>query len=132
MKLYRCRFNRKILGVCGGLGHLFRVDPNVIRIICIFSCLATGIFPLALAYGIAAFVIPEGPLIYIEIPGKKLLRSSRNKVVSGLCAGIGNYFGINPALIRLGFFILTFVTFALPTIFTYIISSSIINEDRSR
>ena len=32
---------------------------------------------------------------------KKLLRSVDNRMVCGVCAGIGNYFNIDPTLIRL-------------------------------
>ena len=33
---------------------------------------------------------------------KKLHKSNDNKMVDGVCGGIGAYFGIDPTLIRLG------------------------------
>ena len=33
---------------------------------------------------------------------KKLYKSNDNKMVDGVCGGIGAYFGIDPTLIRLG------------------------------
>lgn len=33
---------------------------------------------------------------------KKLYKSNDNKMVDGVCSGIGAYFGIDPTLIRLG------------------------------
>lgn len=39
---------------------------------------------------------------------KKLFKSSRNKVLTGTCGGIGEYFNIDPTLIRLIFVIVTF------------------------
>ncbi len=33
----------------------------------------------------------------------KTLRKSNNKMVCGVCAGIAEYFGIDPTLVRLGF-----------------------------
>ena len=34
---------------------------------------------------------------------KQLCKSSTNKKIAGVCGGIGEYFGIDPTLIRLGF-----------------------------
>lgn len=39
---------------------------------------------------------------------KRLLRSSRGKIVAGVCAGLGEYFEIDPVLIRALFIIATF------------------------
>jgi len=35
---------------------------------------------------------------------KKLKRSSSNKVIGGVCAGIAEYFDIDPVLVRILFF----------------------------
>jgi phage shock protein C len=32
-KLFRSRTNRKIAGVCGGLGDYFNIDPTLVRIL---------------------------------------------------------------------------------------------------
>lgn len=32
---------------------------------------------------------------------KKLVRSSRNKVIAGICAGLGEYFNIDVTVVRL-------------------------------
>ena len=34
--------------------------------------------------------------------GKTLYKSDQNKMVDGVCGGIGEYFGIDPTIIRLG------------------------------
>lgn len=33
---------------------------------------------------------------------KKLYKSNTNKMLDGVCAGIADYFGIDPTLVRLG------------------------------
>lgn len=33
----------------------------------------------------------------------KLYRSRDNKVISGVCSGLGNYFGVDPLIFRMGF-----------------------------
>ena len=58
-QLYRSRTNRKIAGVCGGLGEYMNLDPTIIRLIWVLLilCAVTGL----LAYLIAALIIPENP-----------------------------------------------------------------------
>ncbi len=41
--------------------------------------------------------------------GKKLYRSRENRVLGGVCGGIGEYFEIDPVIVRLIFLILFFV-----------------------
>jgi phage shock protein C len=57
-RLYRSQHNRVLLGVCGGLGEYFNVDPVIVRVIWIVVTLATAVFPGILAYFIVALVIP--------------------------------------------------------------------------
>ena len=33
---------------------------------------------------------------------KRLTRSTANRTLAGVCAGIGEYFGIDPTLVRIG------------------------------
>lgn len=40
--------------------------------------------------------------------GKKLYRSRTDKMVAGVCGGLGKYLGIDPTLIRLIFALLVF------------------------
>lgn len=56
-RLFRSRVNRKLLGVCGGLGEYFNIDPTVVRLLWIFSFFAVGIG--LFAYIIAAIIMPE-------------------------------------------------------------------------
>ncbi len=56
-KLYRSNANKKICGVCGGIGEFFGVDPTIIRLAWVFITLCAGVG--ILAYIIAALVIPD-------------------------------------------------------------------------
>lgn len=58
-RLYRSQSNRKIAGVCGGIGEYLNLDPTIIRLIWVLLvlCAGTGL----LAYLIAALIIPENP-----------------------------------------------------------------------
>jgi phage shock protein PspC (stress-responsive transcriptional regulator) len=52
-------------------------------------------------------------------PSKKLMRDQKRKVLGGVCAGLGNYFNIDPLWVRLIFAVLLF--FYGITFFAYII-----------
>lgn len=56
-RLYRSRTNRKIEGVCGGLGEYFNVDPTLVRVLFVLMALAGG--PGVILYIILWMVIPE-------------------------------------------------------------------------
>lgn len=58
-KLYLSDTNRKIGGVCGGIGEYFEVDPTLVRIIFIMIAL------LSFGLGVIAYI-----LIWMVIPRK--------------------------------------------------------------
>ena len=57
---------------------------------------------------------------------KKLLRSVDNRMVCGVCGGIGNYFNIDPTLIRL---VWVLASLSGGGLLVYIIASIIIPEE---
>lgn len=128
-KLYRCRWDKKIGGVCGGLGQYFQCDPTLIRLILVFLCIITAIAPFAIIYIILWIALPLGPSIYVQIPCKKLYRSRVNRKISGVCGGLAEFTKINPNIIRITLIVLTFTTFFIPTIVSYIVGTIIIPEN---
>ena len=55
-KLYRSNRDKMFLGVCGGLGEYFDVDPTLVRIAAaLVCCSGYGFF----VYIVAAIVMPE-------------------------------------------------------------------------
>lgn len=57
---------------------------------------------------------------------KKIYRSEKDKMIAGICGGIGEMFDIDPTLIRLGFVFLFLATALLPFLIAYIIGWMII------
>jgi phage shock protein PspC (stress-responsive transcriptional regulator) len=59
-KLYRSRTDRKIWGVCGGLGEYFNMDPTIVRVIALASILfgTLGIW----VYIVMAIIVPLKPI----------------------------------------------------------------------
>lgn len=59
---------------------------------------------------------------------KKLYRSSDNKMLGGVCAGLGEYFDIDPTLVRIGFVVLSLMGWIGAFILAYLIMWIIIPE----
>jgi len=60
-KLYRSSVDKKIAGVCGGVGDYLGVDPTIVRVGLVIACVVTGFAPLLIGYGALWFIIPEEP-----------------------------------------------------------------------
>jgi phage shock protein C len=58
-KLYLSDTDKKISGVCGGIGEYFRLDSTLIRLIWITLTVVTGVLPGLIGYVIAAIVMPH-------------------------------------------------------------------------
>jgi len=63
----------------------------------------------------------------ISRKGKKLLRSN-NRMIAGVCAGIGEYFDIDPTLVRLLWVAVVIFTGFFPGVIAYIVAWIIIPE----
>lgn len=59
---------------------------------------------------------------------KKLYRSKKNRIIAGVCGGIGEYFNVDPTLIRL-LWLLISVMSAGSGLVAYIIAWIIIPEE---
>ncbi len=57
--LYLSESNRKIAGVCGGMGEYFEVDPTIIRLVAVGVAIMTGILPVVIGYLLAWAIIPS-------------------------------------------------------------------------
>jgi phage shock protein PspC (stress-responsive transcriptional regulator) len=51
-----------------------------------------------------------------EAPYRRLLRPQDDRIVAGVCSGIGRYFGVDPVLIRVAFAIFAVVTWGVALI----------------
>ncbi len=56
-RLVRSTADRRIAGVCGGIGEYFGIDPTMVRIGWVVFCLLGG--SGVLAYILCALIIPE-------------------------------------------------------------------------
>lgn len=106
-RLYRDENNKVLGGVCAGLANYFGLDPVVVRIIFVvlFFFAGFGIIP----YIIFWIAVPSTASTVIGGSRKKFFRDPDDKIIAGVCSGIGNYFGINSWIPRV-LFLLPFIS----------------------
>ena len=51
----------------------------------------------------------------------KQLRRSNNRIICGVCGGLGEYFGIDPTIIRIIYALVTVFSIGIPGILAYVI-----------
>lgn len=66
----------------------------------------------------------------IKLEEKKLYRSNDNRMIAGVCGGIGEYFNVDPTLIRLGWALISLPLAFFGGVVAYIIAAIIIPEKR--
>ena len=104
-KLFRDQ-KRKILGgVCAGFGNYFGVDPVWPRLIFALLILGTGF--LLLGYIVLWIALPASDDLEEPTAARKMYRDTDKKVVAGVAAGISAFLGIDTAVMRFLFVILS-------------------------
>jgi phage shock protein PspC (stress-responsive transcriptional regulator) len=106
-RLYRSTEDRKIAGVCGGLGEHFDLDPVFFRLffLALLCFGGTGL----VAYLAMWIMVPlEGAAHEVRSP-RRLRRSRAERRVAGVCGGLGEFVAIDPVLFRVLFVVLAFM-----------------------
>ncbi len=106
-RLYRDENNKVLGGVCAGVANYFHLDPVVVRIIFVILVFAGGLG--ILPYIIMWVAVPSSASQEIGGSRKKFFRDPDDKIIAGVCSGIGHYFGINPWIPRV-LFLLPFIS----------------------
>ena len=57
---------------------------------------------------------------------KRLYKSNDNKIIAGVLGGIGEYFDVDPTLLRLGYLLLAVLTAVFPAIVAYLIACIVV------
>lgn len=60
---------------------------------------------------------------------KRLCKSSTNKMLGGVLGGIGEYFGIDPTLVRIAYVLLSIFSAGFPGLLLYIIMLFIVPKE---
>jgi phage shock protein C len=127
-RLTRSRANGHIAGVCAGLAEYFDVDVVLVRA----AWLVLSIVPGALIGGVIAYiaawlVMPESAEPLSATPRRRLMRSTTDRKIAGICGGLAEYFGADATLIRLVWIIVSiFCGAVIGGVIAYIIAWLII------
>jgi len=54
-------------------------------------------------------------------PPRRLTRSSRHKMIAGVCGGLAEYFQLDPTVVRVAYVLISIISVAFPGILAYII-----------
>ncbi len=103
-RLYRDENNKILGGVCAGIANYFNIDALIVRILFVISGIGL------LAYILLWAFVPGSSAAVIGGTRKKLYRDGDEKIIAGVCSGIGNYFGISAWIPRI-LFLLPFLSF---------------------
>jgi len=106
-RLFRDENDKVLGGVCSGLANYFNIDVVIARIIFVVLLFSGVGF---LTYIIMWIAVPSSATTQIGATRKKLFRNPDEKLIAGVCSGIGNYFGINAWIPRV-LFLLPFLSF---------------------
>ena len=58
----------------------------------------------------------------------KLVKSTHNRKIAGVCGGIAEYFGIDPTVVRVAYVLLSVLSAAFPGIIVYIILAIVLPD----
>ena len=120
-RLWRSRTNRVLLGVIGGLAEKLGWEAKPLRIlwgIVGFVTLPLGALPAIVPY-LALWGITQAR--GTPAPQRPLRRSRTHQMLSGLLGGVAEWLGVKPALVRVGYVVLTSMTLVFPGIVTYLV-----------
>ncbi len=105
-RLYRDENHKFLGGVCSGIANYFGTDPVIVRILFVIFC-----GPLFIPYLILWVAVPSTATKVIGSQRKRLFRDPDDKIISGVCSGLSQYFGVNVWIPRL-LFLIPFFSFA--------------------
>ncbi|GAB4184071.1 MAG: hypothetical protein Kow00108_21590 [Calditrichia bacterium] len=125
-KLYRSSHDKRIAGICGGLGEYMNVDSNLIRILMVLFFIMTSFIGI-IVYIIAWVIIPsDNAELTVQ---QKLYRSVNDKKIAGICGGLAEYFKTDASLIRVVFLVLFVLSGFIPMLILYILLWIFIPEE---
>lgn len=108
---YKKRFlrdetNKRIGGVCAGVGNYLGIDHSVVRIATVLFAFAYGVS--ILIYIVLWAALPGAATKEIGSSYRKLFRDPTSKVIGGVCSGLAHYFNMETWIMRLIFILSLF------------------------
>ncbi len=114
-RLVRLPGHGSIAGVCAGIAAYLNTDVTLVRLAWVVLSIVPGaLIGGVIAYAIAWVLMPEA-LVSAPPPltGHRLMRSTSERRIAGVCGGLADYFTLDPTLVRLVVVILSIYPGAL-------------------
>ena len=102
-RLERLPDDGRIAGVCAGLAAYLDADPTLVRLSWVLlSIVPGGIIGGIIVYAAAWLLMREAPKGERRAyTGRRLLRSSSNRMIGGVCGALADYFAVDSTMVRL-------------------------------
>ena len=104
---HRLSGNKKIAGVCAGLGEYFEIDPVFFRLFFLVSLFFGGLG--ALIYVLLWIMAPEKAGETQPKASSRLYLSRTDRKILGVCGGLGEWLDVDPVFLRVAFVLLALV-----------------------
>jgi phage shock protein PspC (stress-responsive transcriptional regulator) len=101
---HRIAGQKKIAGVCAGLGEYFDIDPVFFRLFFLVSLFFGGVG--ALIYVLLWIMAPEKEGEAPRKPAAGLHLSRADRKIAGVCGGLGEWLDVDPVFLRVAFVLL--------------------------
>jgi len=106
-RLTRLPAEGQIGGVCAGIAAYLGADVTLVRLAWVILSIVPGaIVGGLIAYAAAWLILPQGGVPAPRVRGTRLLRSTTDRKIGGVCGGLAEYFGVDSTVVRLAAVIL--------------------------
>ncbi len=58
-RIYRSSTDKRIAGLCGGVGQMLGIDPTLVRLAVVFLCITPALPAVLVTYLVAWAIVPE-------------------------------------------------------------------------
>src|SRR5262245_9147305 len=109
-RLVRLPSQGRIAGVCAGLADYLNTDVTRVRLAWVLLSIIPGaLLGGALAYIAAWILLPDSHAEVHRNGSARLVRSTTDRKIAGVCGGIAEYLAIDPTVVRLVWTVLAIV-----------------------
>ena len=106
-RLTRLPAEGRIGGVCAGIAAYLDADVTLVRLAWVILSVVPGVIVGGLiAYAAAWLIVPPGGVPAPRVRGTRLLRSTTDRKIGGVCGGLAEYFGVDSTVMRVAAVIL--------------------------
>ena len=106
-RLKRLPAQGQIGGVCAGIAAYLDADVTLVRLAWVILSIVPGaIVGGLIAYAAAWLILPQDGVPASPVPGTRLLRSTTDRKIGGVCGGLAEFFGVDSTMVRLAAVIL--------------------------